>query len=67
MKGRGRFFRALLGGFAFPFAGALTFAYLGAASGGILLSLLLHYFTNFIAELGFELLGWRTAFVLGAE
>jgi len=66
LRGRGRLLRALLGGFAFPFAGALTFAYLSAASGGLLLPILLHYLTNFTAELGFELLGWRTEFALGA-
>lgn len=66
LMGRGRLFRALLGGFAFPFAGALTFAYLGATSGGLLLPILLHYLTNFAAELGFELLGWRTEFAFGA-
>ncbi len=66
LRGRGRLLRALLGGFAFPFAGALTFAYLGAASGGLLLPVLLHYLTNFTAELGFEILGWRTEFALGA-
>ena len=66
LKGRGRLLRTLFGGFVFPFSGALVFAYLGAVSGGLLLPTLLHYLTNFVAELGFELLGWRTEFSLGA-
>jgi len=65
LRGHGRFLRSVLGGFAFPFVGALTFAYLCVASGGLIPAVLLHYLTNFAAELGFELMGWRIEFTVG--
>ncbi|AEB12831.1 Abortive infection protein [Marinithermus hydrothermalis DSM 14884] len=59
-----RFTRAFLGGFLFPFVGAMVMAYASLLTGSLLPPILLHYLTNLLVELGFQTAGWRAAFEL---
>jgi len=66
LRGRGRAVRALIGGFAFPLAGALVLAYTGMLTGGLLVPVAVHFATNALAELFFQAAGWKTVFAVGA-
>ena len=67
LKGRGRATRALVGGFAFPFIGALVLAYASMLTGGLLLPVAAHFATNALAEVFFQAVGWKTVFAVGGS
>jgi len=65
IRGRGRAVRAFAGGFLFPLAGALVLAYVGMLTGGLLVPVAVHFATNALAEVFFQVVGWKTVFAIG--